>query len=458
MKTKLQSKIRVFSKTDDYLFYISQSVCILLIILGILGFLSSFLLTSAKNEHQSIAVVSDRIKTSKRCVENRNLWDYLQSNSKIYDGDTIRTGQNSQITILFDDDTQLILAPNTMTQIKMDKDKNLEFLLTDGRIILDSGKNENTSIIYKNTKISAKGKADISAHGYSNDKSDKKSATKEKEKSNRESLEIKVLDGNVHIKSPGQEEVEIERGTIAKISQNKRKTEITSEITSDKVELLSHTKNEMLKTNSTDKNSALLSKPIVQALDESASEKTKSVQTSRTSQSLFSNFSTEKLENLQSILDNQTALNDKSKSNESKSQVAKKAQEQKKSQEITIALKKPVLVQPQRAKIFDDKYFISEDKIVFSWEKVENATNYKFVLKNEKGKILVEKKVGNKTSFIFTELSKLENGKFTWSVQALKTDFGNATISSEVQSSTFTIQLSKISGSSGNVNQVDKEN
>ena len=95
----------------------------------------------------------------------------------------------------------------------------------------------------------------------------------------------------------------------------------------------------------------------------------------------------------------------------------------------------------------DDDYFLSRENILFEWAPVAEATHYFFVLKNPKGKTIVNKKFGKDTSFDFTELNRLSVGTFTWTVEAVNCIAdGTVLQESDVQTGTFDVRISEVSG------------
>ena len=74
-----------------------------------------------KNE-EKIAVITFKYKTAQRKFEDDLLWDRLQQNSPIYDGDTIRTSPLSEATIYFNDGNVMNLYENTLAQVRLNAD------------------------------------------------------------------------------------------------------------------------------------------------------------------------------------------------------------------------------------------------------------------------------------------------------------------------------------------------
>ena len=80
-------------------------------------------------------------------------------------------------------------------------------------------------------------------------------------------------------------------------------------------------------------------------------------------------------------------------------------------------------------------------KIDFTWNPVPLATNYSFVIRNERGEILVNKTL-TETRYTIADMAELKNGRFTYSVQATQLlPDGTFLRRSDASSNAFTINL-----------------
>ncbi len=78
----------------------------------------------------------------------------------------------------------------------------------------------------------------------------------------------------------------------------------------------------------------------------------------------------------------------------------------------------PSVIEPLAGTVFGIEYLSQNDYIDFTWETVENAETYNFMIKNESGDIIFDKNIEKATNIRFYELSLLDRGNFTWSVEA----------------------------------------
>ena len=74
---------------------------------------------------ESVATITFKYRTAQRRFENRLVWEWLQNNAEIYNGDHIRTGGLSEAVLHFDDETVITLDEKTLIQVKVDEEKSL---------------------------------------------------------------------------------------------------------------------------------------------------------------------------------------------------------------------------------------------------------------------------------------------------------------------------------------------
>ncbi|MCQ2587034.1 MAG: hypothetical protein MJ174_02880 [Treponema sp.] len=440
-KIKLKPKIKIFSKADLLFFYITILFGSFLVIFGLFMFFKGFNVSLTKNDEEPIARISDKIRTSRRCFEDRTVWDRLQKDSLIYNGDTIRTDDDSQATLIFDEEKfgqglVLTLDSNTMTQIKMDKTKELQIMFTEGDILINSENNlKPATVVYNNTSISMTGKAKISTYDADPVEFENLGKNQKVEKK----LELQVLDGNAKIKAAGNEEINVQNGEAVTVKSktgrraSDNKTEISapekiqegSPAIKNKQKIKEQTNSEKLSPIATNV-SFYQDQDISQTIEQGKVVRTKK----------------------EPVVEKQNQPQKKEKETVQSKQKEKTTEKTKKSEEKkTAALKSTSLKQPIKNKVFNDSYFEKNSSIDFNWFNIKEATNYKFTIKNPKGKIVFQQTLGKEASFKFTDFSILSEGTFTWSVQPLQMDKkGDVIASGSPESSTFIVKLGTISG------------
>lgn len=173
----------------------------------------------SKNE-TPIATISYKRNNVQRKFQEKLAWDRIQENGFIYDGDTIRTTDDSEATITFPDGKVLDIFESSMVCLVMDKDKGLSVELSgeSSRILAntkESTEESKISIISKQTgsKIELKSGSVISASA----------APQGKE------LQVQVDQGKALIVSKTGENIEADAGTaIAVDNEGKtRKTDLS---------------------------------------------------------------------------------------------------------------------------------------------------------------------------------------------------------------------------------------
>ena len=73
--------------------------------------------SSVRNDKNQIATISFKYKIAQRKFMDRVVWERLQNDNPLYDGDTIRTSEGSSATIAFDNGILVDVRENSMIQI-----------------------------------------------------------------------------------------------------------------------------------------------------------------------------------------------------------------------------------------------------------------------------------------------------------------------------------------------------
>ena len=134
---KKKTKFRL--KNDLALpFWIAVSFCLLGVAVNSSLFYKSFFRALTKLNEEPIAKITFKYKTAQRKFLDRVVWDRLQQNSPVYNGDMIHTAGLSEATVWFDDGTILDLAENTMAQVFRHSDGSLAADLEQGNLAVDS--------------------------------------------------------------------------------------------------------------------------------------------------------------------------------------------------------------------------------------------------------------------------------------------------------------------------------
>ena len=123
---------------------------------------------------------------------------------------------------------------------------------------------------------------------------------------------------------------------------------------------------------------------------------------------------------------------------------AESLKEEKKPVQSKIVNKRPVLKAPSDGLSVTEEFFSDGiSSLKFSWGKMSDAKKYKFVLHKEglMDKKIVEKTLkGNAYTLKASELEKLDNGRYVWSVQGVEVLEGK-TFESKLAESSFSVNL-----------------
>ncbi len=214
-------------------FSLKDFFVVLLCISGILGSLHFFytaLNLSLKNSNaEKIATITFKYRTAQRRFENRLVWEWLQNNADIYNGDHIRTAGLSEAVLHFTDNTIITLEENTLIQAKVNEEENLlpQFLkrkkeepqktqikVSSGSLKIDTKKSSdnNISIVAGNHKIDASEKTQAILTVKEN------------------AVEIQTITGEVKVQNTTEEKEEVVVVEGNKISINEKNEVLVSEV------------------------------------------------------------------------------------------------------------------------------------------------------------------------------------------------------------------------------------
>lgn len=94
--------------------------------------------TTVRKDGKQIATITFKYKIAQRKFNDRVVWERLQNNSPLYNGDTVRTADLAQASIHFFNDIDIDVSENTMLQIFLNEDGKLNVSVDDGNVELDT--------------------------------------------------------------------------------------------------------------------------------------------------------------------------------------------------------------------------------------------------------------------------------------------------------------------------------
>lgn len=120
--------------------------------------------STTRNDKTRIATISFKNRIAQRKFSDRVVWERVNQNSPVYDGDIIRTADLAQATLHFEDGTSLDLYENTMIQIAYSKDGGLQISVDGGDVQVESAKDSSVALVLDDgSKITVDAGASLAA-------------------------------------------------------------------------------------------------------------------------------------------------------------------------------------------------------------------------------------------------------------------------------------------------------
>ena len=123
------------SKANDVLVVL---ICLCGAAVGLYLFWNDLNRSLSKLNEEPIATITYKYRIAQRKFIDRLIWDRLQQNTPIYNGDTVRTSSQAEATIQFLDNNIMVLGENSIAQVFLDDAGNTEVDFSGGGIRIDS--------------------------------------------------------------------------------------------------------------------------------------------------------------------------------------------------------------------------------------------------------------------------------------------------------------------------------
>lgn len=123
------------SRGNDYAVVL---LCLFLSFTSLLLFWKDVNRTLSKIGETPIGTITFKYKVAQRKFADRLIWDMLQKESYVYNGDTIRTADLSEATIRFTDNNIITLEESSLAQIFLDSSGSASVDFAGGGIRIDS--------------------------------------------------------------------------------------------------------------------------------------------------------------------------------------------------------------------------------------------------------------------------------------------------------------------------------
>lgn len=161
-------------------------------------FYRSFYQSLRKLNEEPIATITFKHKTAQRKILDRVVWDRLQQNSPVYNGDTIHTAEQSEATIWFTDGNVMELAENSMAQVFLNENKTLTADISSGEFFVDSTESS-SGITLSSSGVTVAVAAGASVNAGASKSSEQNAAQETK------AFSVQVVSGEASVSKEGQE-------------------------------------------------------------------------------------------------------------------------------------------------------------------------------------------------------------------------------------------------------------
>lgn len=143
-------------------------ICLSIATYSLWLFWKDFNAVTKKNNELPIASVSWKYKAAQRKFSDRLIWDRLQQDSPVYNGDTIRTAAGAETTVTFAN-SELHLGENTIIQIQMDDTGTTSVNLTGGSLSANSSVGSKMQLKSGNVMVELQEGSSLNARAVSSD-------------------------------------------------------------------------------------------------------------------------------------------------------------------------------------------------------------------------------------------------------------------------------------------------
>lgn len=192
-----QKKVKA-SYEKDTTFSVLLMFCFMGAVISGYLFYRSFYRIATSNA-KPIALITNKYRTAQRKFIGSMAWDRIEKNSAIYNGDTIHTGELSELTVRFSDGNIIVLSDNSMVQVFLNEKGEVGANLSKGSAKVDASEGANGFKL---------GSGDVSVTVQSGSTV---SATTAENDSDSAPL-LQVVKGNVSVEAADGEKKELEAG------------------------------------------------------------------------------------------------------------------------------------------------------------------------------------------------------------------------------------------------------
>lgn len=145
----MKRKIRLRSVILDLLI---TALCLAAFYFSLTNFYRVLNRNTVRDDVTRIGTIEYKYKIAQRKFSDRVVWERLQQQSALYNGDYLRTTSGALATIIFNNDSRLELGENTMLQILLNEDGDFVIELDSGAVSLETNNVTNNAQLELKTK------------------------------------------------------------------------------------------------------------------------------------------------------------------------------------------------------------------------------------------------------------------------------------------------------------------
>lgn len=206
----MQKRRNIRSASKDILI---TALCLLGSFLFITLYLMDMNSVVKRDDSDIIATISFKRKVAQRKFIDRMVWDRLQQNAPLYNGDTIRTDTGSEAVITFNNNTVIELDESSIAQVFLSNRSGTEVNFSGGSIVASSGSSSGVTVRSGDTEVllTSGGSAVLSTGGAA----ESAAISTEGESPSGAAVSLRMLSGEATVTSGGTSQAVTEGDAVS---------------------------------------------------------------------------------------------------------------------------------------------------------------------------------------------------------------------------------------------------
>ncbi len=125
--------------------------------------------SAKRTDKEKIAVITFKNRIAQRKFDDRVVWERIDKETPLYNGDLVRTADLAEAVITFNDNSTIDLYENSMIQVYYSENEGIKISVDNGNVQVDSSVNSKVALTLDNgSVINAGGGASLSAQSSKN--------------------------------------------------------------------------------------------------------------------------------------------------------------------------------------------------------------------------------------------------------------------------------------------------